>query len=198
MSELDWLREYYNKAADDKNIDLQRKDSFTNWALVSLLGFFAVFGQFSSLSLPSFAFIGAMTMALALIMRFYAHSCISYANIRKLNTIILAIEKYWMHGKPGIDEIKKLIETHGQQRWSAVGRMKTAWTQLKAGFLIMFSAPILVIVFTLIGSTPNTNPQYQILGISYEYVILIVLVIYMMYEVAIFISYNPLKIKKKS
>ena len=29
----DWLKSYYQRIANDKNFDLERKDKFTNWAL---------------------------------------------------------------------------------------------------------------------------------------------------------------------
>lgn len=193
MAENEWLREYYQKAAEDKNVDLQRKDSFTNWALVSVLGLLAVYGQFPDQQ-PSFVLIAVTALAIALVTRFYVHSCISYANIRKLNTIIIDIEKHWMEGKPSIDEIKKLIRTHGQLRWSSVSRWKVARTQMKAGFLLLFIAPIAVLIYEMTRYVSGLG-EVQFWPLPYEWSIIIVLSVYMIYEFAIFFAYTPL-IKK--
>jgi hypothetical protein len=192
------LKEYYQKVNQEKNINLQRKDSFTNWALVTLLGFFAVYGQFFLISLPLFIHFGALAIAIILIFRFYLRSCISFADIRRQNVLRRAIEGHWIHGKPSMKRIETLIQIFDIECWSPSPLRRVLWTQLKAGFIVLFLAPVLVLVYEII----NLHLQFFTLMIPLEtllisYGILAFLFIYLLYELISILRYQPLQQKRR-
>ena len=146
-----WLTEYYQKVNQEKNINLQRKDSFTNWALVTLLGFFAIYGQLLLSPLPPFIRIGVLAVVIILIFRFYLRSCISFADIRRQNVIRRAIEGHWIRGKPSVNRIEALIQIFDHECWSPDPLRRVLWAQLKAGFIVLFLAPVLLLIFETIN-----------------------------------------------
>ncbi len=190
-----WLKVYYKKLIADRNVNLQRKDGFANWAVVSLLGFLVIYGQFTSLGMPGLLRVAVLSMALALIIRFFVHSCLIYANIVKVNKIKLAIEQYWMSGEPDIGEIKLLIEKHDSFRWSAISLPRIIWGQLKAGFLVILIAPIAALFYELIFVIPTVSSTI-IVGFKIEYILMFLLVLYIFYEIVLLLSNVELKQKQ--
>jgi uncharacterized integral membrane protein len=193
-----WLKEYYQKINQEKNINLQRKDSFTNWALVTLLGFFAIYGQFFLITLPPFLHFGALAIAIILIFRFYLRSCISFTDILRQNVLRRAIEGHWIHGKPSMKRIETLIQIFDVECWSPSPLRRVLWTQLKAGFIVLF----LALVFALVYEIINLHLQFFTLIIPLEtllisYVILAFLSIYLLYELISIRRYQPLKMKPR-
>jgi len=191
-----WLKEYYQKVNQEKNVNLQRKDSFTNWALVTLLGFFAIYGQFFLITLPPFIHFGALAIAIILIFRFYLRSCISFADIRRQNVLRRAIESHWIHGKPSMKRIETLIQVFDIECWSPSPLRRVLWTQLKAGFIVIFLAPVLALVYEIIRLHVlffTFMIPWEILLISYG--ILGFLVIYLLYELISIRHYQPLQMK---
>jgi hypothetical protein len=191
-----WLKEYYQKVNQEKNVNLQRKDSFTNWSLVTLLGFFAIYGQFFLISLPPFIHFGALAIVLILIFRFYLRSCISFADIRRQNVLRRAIEGHWIHGKPSMNRIKTLIQIFDIECWSPSPLRRVLWTQLKAGYIVLFLGPVLALVYEII----NLHMQFFMFTIYLEnllisYGILAFLFIYILYELISIRRYQPLQMK---
>jgi hypothetical protein len=192
----EWLEDYYEKVNQEKNVNLQRKDSFTNWALVTLLGFFAIYGQFFLTTLPLFIRVGVLAVVIILIFRFYLRSCISFADIRRQNVLRRAIEGYWIRGKPSVKRIEVLIQIFDHECWSPDPLRRVLWTQLKAGFLVLFLAPVVVLVYEII----NLLVQFFTLLISLEtllfgYAILAFLLVYLIYELVSIRRYQPLQQK---
>lgn len=191
-----WLKEYYQKVNQEKNINLQRKDSFTNWSLVTLLGFFAIYGQFFLITLPPFIHFAALAFAIILIFRFYLRSCISFADIRRQNVIRRAIEGHWIRGKPSLQRIETLIQVFDHECWSPDPLRRVLWAQLKAGYLVLFLAPVLALVYEVI----NLHVRFFTLLIPLEtllisYAILAFLIIYLIYELVSIRRYQPLQQK---
>jgi hypothetical protein len=194
--EPEWLEDYYEKVNQEKNINLQRKDSFTNWALVTLLGFFAVYGQIFLITLPSFIRFGALAVIIILIFRFYLRSCISFADIRRQNVIRRAIEGHWIRGKPSMKRIEVLIQIFDHECWSPDPLRRVLWAQLKAGFLVLFLAPVVVLIYEVI----NLIVQFVALLIPLEILllncaVLVFLLIYLLYELVSIRRYQPLQQK---
>jgi hypothetical protein len=191
-----WLKEYYQKVNQEKNINLQRKDSFTNWSLVTLLGFFAIYGQFFLITLPPFIHFGALAIAIILIFRFYLRSCISFADIRRQNVLRRAIEGHWIHGKPSMKRIETLIQIFDIECWSPSPLRRVLWTQLKAGFIVLFLTPVFALVYEII----NLHVQFFTLVIALDtllisYGILAFLFFYLLYEIISIRRYQPLQQK---
>ena len=192
----DWLKEYYQKVNQEKNINLQRKDSFTNWALVTLLGFFAIYGQFFLTTLPSFIRLGVLAVVIILIFRFYLRSCISFADIRRQNVLRRAIEGHFIRGKPSVKRIEALIQVFDFECWSPDPLRRVLWAQLKAGFIVLFLAPVVVLIYEGI----NLLFQFYMLLIPFEILliglaILTFLLIYLLYELLSIRRYQPLQQK---
>ncbi|MHA2405186.1 MAG: hypothetical protein ACXADB_05000 [Candidatus Hermodarchaeia archaeon] len=192
----DWVEEYYEKVNQEKNINLQRKDSFTNWALVTLLGFFAIYGQFFLTTLPPFIRIGVLVVVIILIFRFYLRSCISFADIRRQNVLRRAIEGHWIRGKPSVKRIETLIQIFDHECWSPDPLRRVLWTQLKAGFIVLFLGPVVVLIYEMI----NLIVQFLTLLIPLDTLlmscaILVFLLVYLLYELISIRRYQPLQQK---
>lgn len=195
-NDSEWLKEYYQKVNQEKNINLQRKDSFTNWSLVTLLGFFAVYGQLFLTTLPSFIRLGALTVVFILIFRFYLRSCISFADIRRQNVLRRAIEGHWIRGKPSVNRIEALIRIFDHECWSPDPLRRVLWAQLKAGFIVLFLAPVFVLIYeiiTLILQFYTLPFPLETLFISGA--ILAFLFFYLLYELVSIRRYQPLQQK---
>ncbi len=192
----EWLEWYYERLGEEKNVNLQRKDSYTNWALVTLLGFLAIYGQLYFISLPPVVTFAALTVSIILIFRFYIRSCITSSDIRRQNFVRRAIERHWMHKKPSLNRIKMLIKIFDHEGWAVDHLRRTLWGQLKAGFLVLFLAPVLALVW----ETINIHGRFFLYLVPLEtlfftYVILAFLIIYLVYELISVKRHKPLQKK---
>ncbi len=195
----DWLEEYYERIIAEKNNNLLRKDGFTNWALVTLLGFFAIYGQLFLISLPAFISFAVLAIALILIFRFYLRSCISYADIRRQNYLQRLIERHWMHGKPSMNRIKALIKIFDHECWAVDPLGRTLRSQLKAGFLVLFLAPFIALCWEII----NIHIQFfsfllPLETLLFSYVVLGFLIIYIALELISVSRHQPLQQKPQT
>jgi len=180
----------------EKNVNLQRKDSYTNWALVTLLGFMAIYGQLFLISLPAFITFTILVICLILIFRFYLRSCISYADIRRQNRIRRAIERHWMYGKPSLNRVKAPIKLFDHECWSVNSLGRTLRSQLKAGFIVLFLAPIIALCW----ETINLHIQFfsflvPLETLLFSYAILAFLMIYLVLELIAVKRHKPLQQK---
>lgn len=197
--EPEWVEEYYERINAEKTSNLIRKDGFTNWALITLLGFFAIYGQLFLISLPPFVNFAALAISLILIFKFYLRSCISYADIRRQNLLRRAIERHWMHGKPSLNRIKALIKIFDHECWAVDPLGRNLRSQLKAGFLVLFLGPIIVLGWEIL----NLHIQFFTLLIPLEtllfsYAVLAFMVIYITYELISLRRHQPLKQKPQT
>ncbi len=194
---LEWLEWYYERLGEEKNVNLQRKDSYTNWALVTLLGFLAIYGQIYFIALPSIITLAALAIAIILIFRFYLRSCISYADIRRQNLLRRAIERHWMHGKPSINRIKALIKIFDHECWAVDSLGRTLRSQLKAGFIVLFLAPILALLWELVSLHLQffQNPILMLETLIFSYAIFIFMIVYIILELIAVKRHKPLQQK---
>jgi hypothetical protein len=194
----EWLEWYYERLGEEKNVNLQRKDSYTNWALVTLLGVLAIYGQLFLIALPAFITFAVLAICIILIFRFYLRSCISYADIRRQNLIRRAIERYWMHGKPSLNRVKALIKIYDHECWAVNPLGRTLRSQLKAGFIVLFLAPILALGW----ETINLHIQFfsfliPLETLLFSYAILAFLIIYIILELIAVKRHKPLQQQPK-
>ena len=199
MSEsTEWLEWYYERLGEEKNVNLQRKDSYTNWALVTLLGFLAIYGQLYFITLPSVITFAALTVAIILIFRFYIRSCITSSDIRRQNYIRRGIERHWMYNKPSLNRIKALIKIFDHEGWAVDPLRRTLWGQLKAGFLVLFLAPVLALIWEIISVHIRFfSLQVPLETLLFTYAILAFLIIYLAYELISVKRHKPLQKKPK-
>jgi uncharacterized integral membrane protein len=109
-----------------------------------------------------------------------------------------AIEGHWIHGKPSMKRIETLIQIFDVECWSPSPLRRVLWTQLKAGFIVLFLAPVFALVYEII----NLHLQFFTLIIPLEtllisYAILAFLSIYLLYELISIRRYQPLKMKPR-
>ena len=174
-------------------MELVRKDSFTNWALITLLGTIAIYGQFLLSSFPPFIVIGALVIITILMFRFYLRSCISYSNLRRLDSIKHTIELYWMEGDPNFEGVKEFIHIHDHECWSVVSLRKSLLTQLQAGFLVLFLPSLLALMYEIFKLHTNF---FEPLWVLASYVALVFLVVYIVMELLFIRRYKPLQLRK--
>ncbi|MFX0170212.1 MAG: hypothetical protein ACFE89_12800 [Candidatus Hodarchaeota archaeon] len=186
----DWLKEYYQRVSEEKGTELIRKDSFTNWALITLLGSIAIYGQFLLASFPPFIVIGALVVIFILLFRFYLRSCISYANLRRLDAIKHNIETHWLNNDPTFDGVKEIIRIHDHECWSVVSLRKSLLTQLQAGFLVLFLPSIFALLYEIFKLHTNF---FEPLWVLASYIALGFLVVYIVMELLFIRKYQPLR-----
>jgi uncharacterized membrane protein YciS (DUF1049 family) len=189
----EWLKEYYQRVSDEKSMELIRKDSFTNWALITLLGTIAIYGQFLLSSFPPFLVIGALVIITILMFRFYLRSCISYSNLRRLDAIKHTIELHWMQGDPTFDDVKEFIRIHDHECWSVVSQRKSLLTQLQAGFLVLFLPSLFALLYEIFKLHTNFFEPLWVLAC---YIALGFLVGYIVMELLFIRRYKPLQRRK--
>ena len=189
-SSPEWLKEYYQRVSDEKSMELVRKDSFTNWALITLLGTIAIYGQFLLSAFPPFIVIGALVIIFILMFRFYLRSCISYSNLRRLDAIKHTIELYWMEGDSSFEGVKEFIRIHDHECWSVVSLRKSLLTQLQAGFLVLFLPPFFALLYEIFKLHTNFFEPLWVLAC---YVALGFLVAYIVMELLFIRRYKPLQ-----
>ena len=171
-------------------MELVRKDSFTNWALITLLGTIAIYGQFLLSAFPPFIVIGALVIIFILMFRFYLRSCISYSNLRRLDAIKHTIELYWMEGDSSFEGVKEFIRIHDHECWSVVSLRKSLLTQLQAGFLVLFLPPFFALLYEIFKLHTNFFEPLWVLAC---YVALGFLVAYIVMELLFIRRYKPLQ-----
>lgn len=184
----EWLKSYYQRIANDKNFDLERKDKFTNWALISLLGILAIFFQYlnSEIFNPIFC-VGILAISISIIFRFFAHSCICYASIQNYNHLIFNIEEASIKNNLDLNRFKWELENYGGRKGCISEKMliRSVSRQLKAGFGIIFSICLIFfilefiysIIFILDLETLNQGTLFS----SYLIILVIIMVLFSIY-----------------
>jgi len=184
----DWLKSYYQRIANDKNFDLDRKDKFTNWALISLLGILAIFFQYlnSEIFNPIFC-VGILAISISIVFRFFAHSCICYASVQNYNHLILEIEDVFIKNNLDIDRFKWELENYGGRKGCISEKMlkRSISRQLKAGFGIIFSICliffILVFIYSIIFIIDLAIRKQDVLSSSNLITLVIITVLFLIY-----------------
>ena len=186
----EWLNNYYQKAHAEKQMDLDRRDKFTNWGLTIFVGFLALYADFIEREFSPMWRVTLLYMSGALFLRFFIHACLVYAWVHKWNSITSLIEKYWMSEKksPSMEEVIEKIRIYDHSNKVPIKRRKIIWGQLKTGYLIIFIGIIILIIYDL----------FRLNSFEYCYVKIasVMGIFYLIYEGYIFFTYSKIDIPK--
>lgn len=183
-----WLKSFYQRIANDKNFDLERKDKFTNWALISLLGILTIFFQYlySEIFNPTFG-VFILSVSISIVFRFFAHSCICYASIQNYNHLISKIEDAYIKENWDLKRFEWELDNYGGRKGCISKKMlkRAVSRQLKAGFGLIFSICLIffilefiyAIIFILDLATLN---QWTLFSL-YLIILVIIMVLFSIY-----------------
>jgi len=182
----DWLKEYYSRLQSESQFSSTRRDNATNWGLTVFLGVIATYAALltSQTSLPSIWRILLLLAALALEMRFFVQSMIAYSFLRRWRYLEQKIESHWSTGKPTLAEIVTDVQTYDHGRRATVSKRDMVWSQVRAGFLLVFLA---LAALLLRDVSKLSEMSLKIWGVF------IGLAIYFMWEIYSFLTYDQLK-----
>jgi hypothetical protein len=177
----DWLANYYQRIVNDCTISFERRDRITNWSyaiLAAVIGVYAGFFADGSFVTPlgRFALVSGVLFVL---IRFFFQSMIAYGYFLRGRYLRTKIEEYWMNGKPSLDDIKKDIEIldHGKKN-PKTGRNRLIG-QVRSGFILILTIPVIPLAIEL----------YLELNWHY-FVIICFLILYLLFEIYNFKSYD--------
>lgn len=122
-------------------------------------------------------------VALGLMIRLFSQSMIAYAFLRRCRYIENAIEAHWAVGQPSLQQIVVDLQTYDHGRRATVSRLAMFWSQLRAGFLLIFLVLSAVLLVEL-NQVQITN------ALS---VLLLGFLAYVVWEATIFVQYDQLK-----
>jgi len=183
MSNSKWLKEYYSRISEEYRFSLNRKDTLTYWALTAVFVMLAAYVELLRFKESSLWRISLLAATVCLLVRFFIHSCLAYAYLKKWRFLLEQIEKHWMTGKPSLNNIRQNINKYHHTPRTTVTRWYLIKAQLKAGFFLVFLIPSLLILFEILCS-----PQS-----FYTFVPLGAILVYLTYESWQFISYEHTK-----
>jgi len=134
---------------EDARFDINRRDTFTYWALTVFLATIAVYFQLLHQGFPPLWRLALVYVTGALMLRFFMHSCLAYAGIRRWRDLGTLIERYWAGtvDAPTLAQVKEAIETYDHQTKATVTRRRQVRTQLRAGFLLIIGVILILIIF---------------------------------------------------
>ena len=177
----DWLANYYQRIVSDCTIAFERRDRITNWSYTIIAAGIAVYVGFfvpenSVIPLGRFALISGILFVL---IRFFFQSMIAYGYFIRGRYLRTKIEKYWMNGKPSLEDLKKEIKIfdHGK-KIPKTGRNKLIG-QIRSGFFLILIIPIIPLGIELYL---ESNYMY--------FVIIGLLISYLLFEIYNYRSYD--------
>jgi len=185
----DWISDYYNKLISEQNFSRSRRDTVTNWGLTLFLAVIAAYGASvtSSVEISHFWRLSVLLVGFGLLVRFFSQGMIAYAFHAKWRYIANSIELHRAYASPTLDEIRRNMKTYDHGKRTTVSRRHMLWSQLRAGFLFIFSVLLILIAVELVQ-------VYQLGQWTWEVWALIMgIAVYILWEISIFVDYGQLK-----
>lgn len=147
----EWLKVYYSRLESENAYSLKKKDTFTNWSLIILVGLISIYFGFhgSEILNDDLRFL-LLTGFIIVLIQFFGNSLISYAYLRKWRYLTNQIDSYWMNGKPSMEKIQKDITTYDLGNKTIVGSKNIVSAQLRSGFHIILGGPTALWIYELI------------------------------------------------
>jgi hypothetical protein len=181
-----WVAHYYQRLQNEYQFSLSRRDNITNWALTLFLAVVATYATIMTSQIVPSAFwrIAFLLVSLALLVRLFVQSMIAYSFLRRWRHLANMVESHWASGKPQLDGIVEAILKYDHGRRTTISKTAMLWSQLRAGFLLMFLVVLGVLSFELTYAQPVTFAVECLLG---------GFVIYLVWELGIFVTYDQLK-----
>ena len=182
----DWLPSYYQRLVSEYQFSLGRRDSITNWALTLFLAIIAAYVAIvtSQTHVSSSWRIGLLLVALGLSTRFFFQSTIAYSFLRRWRYLENQIESHWATGKPSLQGLLIDFEVYDHGRRTTVTKFAMLWSQLRAGFLLIFLA-LSGVLSVEISHLPHLTPLLIVMFLGFS--------LYVVWEIVIFVSYDQLK-----
>lgn len=182
----EWLETYHSRLQSEYEFSSNKKDTLTNWSLtilLAMLGFY--FGDFVGIAnLESASRLALVIGTLIIVIQFFVNSMLSYGFLKKWRYLKELIEKHWMDGKPTLEDIKKKIALYDHGRRTKASWREMIWAQLRAGFLLILGAPILLAAVEVFRAQNLT---------AYHYLSFVVLAVYMIWQIVIFLDYDQFR-----
>jgi len=146
----EWLKVYYSRLESENAYSLKKKDSFTNWSLIILVGLISIYFGFNGgkILTEDLRFL-LLTGFLVVLIQFFGNSLISYAYLRKWRYLTNQIDSYWMNGKPSLVKIQEDITTYDLGNKTIVGLKNIISAQLRSGFHIILGGPTALWLYEL-------------------------------------------------
>jgi hypothetical protein len=184
-----WLTRYYERLVEEYQFSLTRRDNITNWALTLFLAVIATYAVIltSQVVVSGFWKIALLLASLGLLVRFLSQSMIAYSFLRKWRYIENRIESHWASGQPSLEDIEVDIRKYDHGRHTPVSKWAMLWSQLRAGFLLIFIVLFGILYVELIG-IPSITADYLVLFVGF--------VAYLIWELVIFLTYDQLRKSK--
>jgi cell division protein FtsW (lipid II flippase) len=186
----EWLIAYHSRLTAEQQFSHSRRDTVTNSGLTLFLAILVAYAASLSYSvpLPHFWKMSLLLVGLGLLIRFFSQGMISYAFLRKWRYLGTAIESHWATGQPSLEEIRLDIETYDHEGRTTVSKRSMLWSQLRAGFLLNFVALLAIVLWELdqIGQWAGET-----------YAVVAGFIVYVLWEIYIFVTYRPLRMPPK-
>lgn len=183
----EWLKVYYSRLESENAYSLKKKDTFTNWSLIILVGLISIyFGFHGGKVLTEDLRFLLLTAFIIVLIQFFGNSLISYAYLRKWRYLTNQIDSYWMNGKPSLEKIQKDITTYDLGNKTIVGSKNIVSAQLRSGFHIILGGPTALWIYELIRI--NQLTLFHVIGF-------VILGGFILYQILSLRSYDKLKQK---
>ena len=181
-----WLKQYHSRLQSEYEHSSNKKDTLTNWSLTIMLAMIGLyFGDFVGIDgYESESRFALVVGTLIIEIQFFVNSMLAYGFLKKWREIKEKIESYWMDGKPDLATLCKEIKELDHGRSSSTGWRAKIWAQLRAGFLIILGAPIIISVIEL-----HTVKELSI----FHWYVFIVLGAFIAWELFISVNYDQFK-----
>src|SRR5438445_4491337 len=147
-----WISDYYNKLISEQDFSRSRRDTVTNWGLTLFLAIIAAYGASitASVDISHFWRLSILLIGLGLLLRFFSQGMIAYDFLAKWRDIANSIELHRAYASPALDEIRRDIKTYDHGKRTTVSWRHMLWSQLRAGFLLIFSVLLILVVVELV------------------------------------------------
>lgn len=181
--ENDWIAKYYERIVTEGRVSLERRDRVTHWSYTILGVFMGAYVGLSTTSVdidPALRFALTATI-LAIMTRFFFQSVVAYGFFTRHRYIRTKIEEYWANGSD-IKELKSCMQAFDHGKQLPVKKNKIV-SQIRSGPLGLILPTALLI------------NDFEMGSVDY-YVILIMLMVYVFFEILNYVTYDQMRIKK--
>ncbi len=187
LSDAEKIKLYYEKALSQLEWWTERRDKFSYWGLTLLFALLSIYAIMVPYSQNEIYLVAFLLFGLLLMIRLYILSVISYSYVVKYREIVRKIEEKLIANETNkLDDIWKKIKTHDHQGYTTYSMKRLLFSQLKTGYLLIFSSLIILIAYQVYLSN---NP--------FVCVLIFLSLIYIAYEIIIFITYTPVNTPKE-
>jgi len=186
-----WLENYYQKVIAEKQLDLDRRDRFTNWGLTIFIGILALYIDLLQKNVLSIWRMIILYVSFLFLIRFFIHSCLAYAWVYKWNDLTKTIEIYWLSDKKtsNLEKVVKKIKELDHENKVPIKRRMILWGQLRTGYMMIFILLLILMIVDLV----YFNSSQECINIFFA----IISIVYVLYEMDQFVKYEKINLPGK-